>query len=89
MAQVLETSPDGEVFLVARSITAWDLFDRSREAGGELDIVQTKPLKLIGTIPLKGGCGFGGVAIDHRNGETTVLQRRCGKWERESFPNRQ
>lgn len=88
MAQVVETSPDGEVFLVARSITAWDMFDRSREAGGELDIVQTKPLKLIGTIPLKGGCGFGGVAIDHRNGQTTVLQRRCGKWERESLPKR-
>jgi len=86
IAPLTELSPDGEVFLVARSITAWDTFDRSRAAGGELNIIQTKPLKLIGVIPLKGGCSFGGVAVDHRNGETTVLQRRCGKWERESFP---
>jgi hypothetical protein len=86
LSPTADVSPDGEVFLVARSVTAWDTFDRSRDAGGELDIIQTKPLKLIGVIPLKGGCSFGGVAVDHRNGETTVLQRRCGKWERDSFP---
>jgi hypothetical protein len=86
ISPIANVSPDGEAFLVARSITAWDTFDRSRAAGGELDIIQTKPLKLIGVIPLKGGCSFGGVAVDHRNGETTVLQRRCGTWERESFP---
>jgi hypothetical protein len=88
MSPVAEVSPDGEVFLVARSITAWDAVDRPREGGGELDIVQTKPLKLIGVIPLRGGCAFGGAAVDHRNGETTVLQRRCGKWERESLPKK-
>lgn len=88
IAPLTDLSPDGEVFLVARSITALDTFDRSREAGGELDIIQTSPLKLIGVIPLKGGCAFGGVAVDHRNGGTTVLQRRCGKWEHEEFPKR-
>ena len=88
ISPVADVSPDGEAFLVARSITAWDTFDRSRDAGGELDVIQTNPLKLIGVIPLKGGCAFGGVAVDHRNGETTVLQRRCGKWEREAFPKR-
>lgn len=41
--------------------------------------------ELIETADLKVGCSFGGVAVDHRDGETTVLLRRCGKWERESF----
>jgi len=86
ISPIAEVSADGEVFVVARSVLAWDVFDRSHEAGGELDIIQTKPLKLIGAVPLKGGCDFGGVAVEHRNGETTVLQRRCGKWERASFP---
>jgi hypothetical protein len=85
ISPITDVSPDGEVFVVARSVTAWDTFDRSHGVGGELDIIQTKPLKLIGVIALKGGCDFGGVAVEHRNGETTVLQRRCGKWERESF----
>ena len=88
MSHVPEISPDGEVFVIARSATAWDTFDRNRNTGGELDIVQSKPLKLLGVIPLKGGCDFGGVAVDHRNGSTTVLQRRCGKWERDEFPKR-
>jgi hypothetical protein len=86
ISPVPEFSPDGEVFAVGRSVTAWDVFDRSRNAGGELDLIQTKPLKVLGVIPLKGECGPGSVAVDHRNGSTTVLQRRCGKWEREEFP---
>jgi hypothetical protein len=86
MSPIPDFSPDGEVFAVGRSVTAWDVFDRSREAGGELDIVQTKPLKILGVIPLKGECGPGSVAVDHRNGSTTVLQRRCGKWERDHLP---
>lgn len=88
MSPVPEFSPDGEVFALGRSVTAWDAFDDSRDAGGEVDIIQTSPLKLVGVISMKGECGSGSVAIDHRNGETTVLQRRCGKWEREAFPKR-
>ncbi|HKW98893.1 MAG TPA: hypothetical protein VJN43_14235 [Bryobacteraceae bacterium] len=85
MSLVPEFSPDGEVFAIGRSVTAWDVFDLSRDAGGELDIIQTNPLKVLRVIPLKGECGSGSVAIDHRNGKTTVLQRRCGKWERDEF----
>jgi hypothetical protein len=88
MSPVPEFSPDGEVFAVGRSVTAWNNFDQSRDTGGELDIIQSKPLKLLGVIPLKAGCGPGSVAVDHRNGSTIVLQRRCGKWEREEFPKR-
>jgi hypothetical protein len=88
MSPVPEFSPDGEVFVVGRSITAWDMFDRSRDSGGELDVIQSKPLKVLGVIPLKDGCGPGSIAVDHRNGSTTVLQRRCGKWKRDEFPKR-
>jgi len=52
MSAVPEFSPDGEVFAVGRSVTAWDTFDRSREAGGELDVIQTNPLKVMAIIPL-------------------------------------
>jgi hypothetical protein len=88
MSHLVGLSPDGEVFVVARSSTAWDEFDRSHEAGGELDVIQLRPLALLGVVQLKGGCDFGGVAVDHRNGSATVLQRRCGKWERNEFPVR-
>ncbi|HTY63090.1 MAG TPA: hypothetical protein VMG30_12650 [Acidobacteriota bacterium] len=88
MSPIPEFSPDGEVFALGRSVTVWDTFDRSRDSGGELDIIQSKPLKVLGVIPLKDGCGSGSVAVDHRNGSTTVLQRRCGKWERDEFPKR-
>jgi hypothetical protein len=88
MSPVPEFSPDGEVFAVGRSATAWDIFDRPHDAGGELDVIQTNPLKLLAVIPPKGKCDSGSIALDHRNGVTTVLQRRCGKWERESFPKK-
>jgi len=86
MSPVPEFSPDGEVFALGRSVTAWDTFDQTRDNGGELDIIQSKPLKVLAVTSLKDGCGPGGVAVDHRNGFTTVLQRRCGKWERDEFP---
>jgi hypothetical protein len=86
MSPVPEFSPDGEVFAVGRSVTAWDTFDQSRDNGGELDVIQSKPLKVLAVIPLKDGCGPGSVAVDHRNGSIMVLQRHCGKWERDEFP---
>jgi hypothetical protein len=36
---------------------------------------------------MKDKCNSGSVTVDHRNGSTTLLQRRCGKWERYEFPN--
>ena len=88
MSSIPEFSPDGEVFALARSITAWDTFDRPGDGGGELDIIQSKPLKVLAVIPSTDACGSGSVALDHRNGLTTVLRRRCGKWERDEFPKR-
>lgn len=86
MSRIPELSPDGEVFALGRSVTAWDVFDRPRDAGGELDIIQAKPLKILTVIPLKDKCDPGSVAVDHRNGSVSVLQRRCGKWQRDEFP---
>jgi hypothetical protein len=86
MSPIPEFSPDGEVFALGRSVTAWDTFDRSRDSAGELDIIQSKPLKVLAVFPVKDGCGPGSVALDHRKGLTTVVQRRCGKWERDEFP---
>ncbi|MGB6941021.1 MAG: hypothetical protein WBE37_01325 [Bryobacteraceae bacterium] len=86
ISPIPEFSPDGEVFALGRSVTAWDTFDRSRSSAGELDIIQSRPLKVLSVIPLEDGCGPGSVAVDHRDGFTTVLQRRCGKWGRDEFP---
>jgi hypothetical protein len=87
MSPTVEISPDGGAFVISRSFTQWDILDRSRDGDGELDVIQSKPLQLLGIIPLRRTCEFGGrAAIDHRNGSVVVLQRRCGKWERNEFP---
>lgn len=72
---VPEFSPDGEVFAVRRSVTAWNNFDQSRDSGGgtrHCSIIQSKPLKLLAVIPLKAACGSGSAAVDHRNGSTSA-----------------
>lgn len=80
-------SPDSEVFIVSRSFTPFDILDRPRDGGGELDLIQSKPLKFLGAIPSKTGCeSSGALGVDHKDGLAIVLLRRCGEWERVPYP---
>lgn len=86
MSPTVEVSPDGEALVISRSFTPWDILDRAHDGGGELDVIQSKPLKVLAVIPNSKACVSGGFAVDHRDGSAIVLQRLCGKWERKEFP---
>jgi hypothetical protein len=89
MPHQADVSPDGDVVVLARSATAWDLVDRPHDRGSELDIIQLEPFGLAKVIPLeklKPGCSAGSVAVEHAAGKTSIVQRLCGKWNRIEVP---
>jgi len=85
MSPTVEVSPDGEALVISRSFTPTDILDRAHDGEGELDVIQSKPLKVLAVIPDSKSCASGGFAVDHRDGSAIVLQRLCGKWERKEF----
>lgn len=77
----LPVSADGQVFAVPRAVTAWDAFDRAHFGGGAVYVFQVSPLKLLGAVRSKRGCGPAAVAVGHKEGKTVVLSHRCaGGW---------
>jgi hypothetical protein len=82
------SSPDGQVFAVARTITAWDADKRPHEMPGEIAVTEVKPLRLLGIVKPKSGCPRADAfSVDHRNGQATVLAHWCGTWERIHLPD--
>ena len=43
-------SPDGQVLAVSRKLTSFDLLDRAEFGNAEIDIIQVKPLRLLGVV---------------------------------------
>ncbi len=81
-------SPDGQVLAVSRKLTSFDLLDRAEFGNAEIDIIQVKPLRLLGVVRPKHSCSQAdALAVNHRNEETTVLVYWCGNWERIQVPH--
>lgn len=80
-------SPDGQALAVSRRLTSFDLLDRAEAGDAEVDVVQVKPLRLLGVVRPKHPCPQAdGLAVDHRDAEATVLAHWCGQWERIQIP---
>lgn len=78
----LPVSADGQVFAVPRAVIAWDIFDHAHFGGGAVYVLQVSPLKLLGAVRSKRGCGPAAVAVGRREGKPVVLSQRCtGGWE--------
>jgi hypothetical protein len=81
-------SPDGKVFAVVRERLSNNFFGEAHNSGDEIDLVQVKPLKLLGKIRPKRTSAPASFAIEHQNGIVTVLGYWDGKWRREQVkPN--
>lgn len=78
----LPVSADGQVFAVPRAVVALDLLDHAHFGGGAVYVLQVSPLKLLGVVRSKRGCGPAAVALAHRGGKPVVLNHRCsGGWK--------
>jgi hypothetical protein len=81
-------SPDGRVLAVSRTQTLFDLLDRAHVGSAEIDVVQVKPLRLLGVIRPRHSCPQAdSVAVNHRNEQIAVLAHWCGTWERIPVPD--
>jgi hypothetical protein len=72
-------SPDGQIAAVIRSHVAWVLVDTDRDWGSEIDLLSTKPLRLIAAYKTGLG-GIGALAVDHRNSAIHIVGFWNGKW---------
>jgi hypothetical protein len=82
------SSPDGEVFAVARMAMVRHANEPPHQMPAEIAVTEVKPLRLLGTVKPKSGCAItDAFAVDHRNGQTTVLAHWCGTWERIHLPD--
>jgi len=80
-------SPDGQVYAVSREVTSVTALDEGFYKRGEISLVQVRPLRLIGEVRPKEQCASADAfAVDHRNGQVTVLANWCGQWERSELP---
>jgi hypothetical protein len=79
--QRVSVSTDGAVFAVGRSITKW-AFDEPWPSPAEIAVVQVNPLRVLEIVRQKSCSTLGAFAIEHRNGNTTVLAYWCGKLQR-------
>jgi hypothetical protein len=76
-------SPDGTVFAVVRNLLSNLAFGDAHSGGTEVDLGQTKPLKLIGKVRLKTNADPMSISVDHRNGAITILYFTGDKWNSE------
>lgn len=76
-------SPDGTVFAIERNLLSNSLFGDAHSSGTEVNLVQVKPLKLIGKVDLKTDADSMSISIDHRSGVVTVLNFIGSKWSSE------
>lgn len=74
-------SPDGEVFAPLRMLQAEALFGGVVDRGYRLDFVDTRTLKLLGSIRLKGNADEQSISIDHRMGAITILSFQKNRWK--------
>ena len=72
-------SSDGQIAAVIRSHVAWVLVDTDRDWGSEVDVLTTKPLRLI-TSYKTGLGGIGALAVDHRDSNIRVVGFWKGRW---------
>ncbi|MGB8837663.1 MAG: hypothetical protein WCC67_13005 [Candidatus Acidiferrales bacterium] len=75
-------SPDGQVFAFSRHQFSYGHFDNFNYKGSDIVVVQVRPLRLLGVIDPKGNLYQHGFAVDHRDGNTTVLVFSEGTWKR-------
>ena len=75
-------SPDGQVFAFARHRFSYGHFDNFSYKGSDIVVVQVRPLRLLGVISPDDNVYQHGFAVDHREGNTTVLLFSQGTWKR-------
>jgi hypothetical protein len=75
-------SPDGQVFAFSRHQFSYGHFDNFSYKGSDIVVVQVRPLRVLGVIDPKGSLYQHGFAVDHRDGNTTVLVFSEGTWKR-------
>lgn len=81
-------SPDGNVLavLLGQYKLAFPyLADNYVYEGDDIVVLSVKPLRLLGIVPHNGVKWTRGLAVDHRNGKTTVLAYRQDHWEGHDF----
>lgn len=87
VSRELPVSADGQVFAVARAFIAWNLLDQAHFEEGAVYVIQTRPLRLLSVVNPRNNCGPVAVAVDHRNGQTSVLAHQCGGgWKLNEVP---
>ena len=75
-------SPDGQAFAFSRHQFSYGRFDNFNYRGSDIVVVQVRPLRLLGMVDPKGELYQNGFAVDHRDGNTTVLFFSEGTWKR-------
>jgi len=78
-------SPDGQIIAVPLNLYSLAfpyLADNYVYKGTDIAIVQVRPFQLHGILPHKGARGPVAFAVDHRQGQVTILFYRKDHWER-------
>ena len=78
----LPVSPDGQICAVARAVVSWNALDQPNFKSGSVFVMQVRPLRLISILRPSKDYDLVALAVDHRNGQITVLNhRRGGGWK--------
>jgi hypothetical protein len=78
-------SPDGQVIAVPLNLYSLAfpyLVDNYVYKGTDIAVVRVRPLRLLAILPHKGAPGPIAFAVDHRQGQVTILFYRKDHWER-------